>query len=267
MAIRRLVFILTVLFTSMASAPAVAITDQQINSLRLLVGDICKEIPSSGSRQQLELSGELQLKLLAFLKRLGAAGIDGSGKLRIEEWQGVLQTEVATLLKGEQECRLRVFDRFMQTLEKTSEDTSQDVPSIVVWSTGYINDDVIKILNKRDGQLIYLDSIDQSLVTKYNHDVEEKCSWDIDPAAARFHRANPHSRETSLAGAKVPLPNTKDERNGGSCLTFLRFSPSHRTLYPTSAGGTGLHTILVREYFLVNRTGSGAETTFYLRPY
>ncbi|MBY5666637.1 hypothetical protein [Rhizobium leguminosarum] len=62
-----------------------------------------------GSKKSFELNGQAKAELASLFKKLADVGLDGAGKLTVDDYTGVLQTELAPELKNVRECRQKVW--------------------------------------------------------------------------------------------------------------------------------------------------------------
>jgi hypothetical protein len=77
--------------------------------LREIVPLICGNFEISGSSKTFTLSGDAKAHLANLFKKLADLGIAAAGNLNVEEYTGVLRTEIAPQLSGVRECRLKVW--------------------------------------------------------------------------------------------------------------------------------------------------------------
>ena len=85
---------------------------QQERALNM-IGDfadrLCNKIPLGGSAEDLELSGKAKVEFSNLLKKIADLGIEGSAKYQKKEFEGVLQKDLAALVKDNAKCKLEVF--------------------------------------------------------------------------------------------------------------------------------------------------------------
>lgn len=106
--------------------------DQKEQALDLIASfaeRICQEIPIEGEGQKLELSGRAQVELNEILEKLADLGIEGAAKYESEEYKGVLQKDLAELLKNNMQCRLDVLKELKGNMfnENAKEETTSSI--------------------------------------------------------------------------------------------------------------------------------------------
>jgi hypothetical protein len=114
MNVRNAIACLSILLTVFVGSPAAAADDlqQQTEALKLIrdtAADICNSIPLEGSSRTVELSGDAKAKLNGTLAKIADLGIEGAAKYKNEQFKGVLQTELATAIKSNADCKLQVL--------------------------------------------------------------------------------------------------------------------------------------------------------------
>jgi hypothetical protein len=77
---------------------------------------ICYVIAQNGSVSNLEARGAVSVELKGLASRLAGAGINGSGSITNDEYQGVLRNELATTIRESTACKLKVFDSLQAKL-------------------------------------------------------------------------------------------------------------------------------------------------------
>ena len=85
---------------------------RQADALKLIretAADICSTIQHEGSDQNVELSGNAKAKLSGALSKIADLGIEGAAKFKKDEFKGVLQTELAAVIRDNANCRLEVL--------------------------------------------------------------------------------------------------------------------------------------------------------------
>lgn len=70
---------------------------------------LCKDIPLEGSGENVELSIQAKAELDGLIKKLAKLGAAGAGKYQKTEYQGLLQSDLAAVLRDSTECKLEVF--------------------------------------------------------------------------------------------------------------------------------------------------------------
>ena len=82
---------------------------QALQLIRDMAADICPTVRREGSRKTAELSGDAKAKLGTVVGKMVDLGIDGAGKYASDEYQNVLQKDLAALIQSNSDCRLAVF--------------------------------------------------------------------------------------------------------------------------------------------------------------
>ncbi|MHC4269880.1 MAG: phosphopantetheine-binding protein [Planctomycetota bacterium] len=70
---------------------------------------MCDEIPLEAKSENVELSGKAKAGLSGLLRRLTSLGIEVAGSYQQTEYQGVLQTDLAGILKDSRDCKREIF--------------------------------------------------------------------------------------------------------------------------------------------------------------
>jgi hypothetical protein len=125
------VITLVIFLTSMVCGIASADLDAQEKALKIIADfadRLCNKVPLEGSSDNLELSGSAKVELNELIERIAGLKIEGAGKYLSTEYQGVLQKDLAGLLKSGAECKLQVFkdlkDKLIPTSSQTQSSTS-----------------------------------------------------------------------------------------------------------------------------------------------
>jgi len=103
----------SLLWTSLVSSAAAQVEtfQQQLDIIADYAERICDRIPLQGSGENVELSGEARAELSGVLGRLADLGVSGSGRYESEEYQGVLQKDLATTLQDARDCRREIHNK------------------------------------------------------------------------------------------------------------------------------------------------------------
>ncbi len=104
--------ILSILFLLCeAEAPLVAQTfnKEQIETLEKIIPLVCGNFEQSGKNKTISIDTNAKAELSSLFKKLADLGIQGAGKINIDEYSGVLRTEIAPQLNNVRECRLKVW--------------------------------------------------------------------------------------------------------------------------------------------------------------
>jgi len=74
--------------------------------------EICNDIPLSGSKESIQLSGKAQASLSKLLKKVANVGVDGTVKYDLSEYEGVLQEQLVTTLENNSDCKMVIWKDF-----------------------------------------------------------------------------------------------------------------------------------------------------------
>jgi hypothetical protein len=85
---------------------------EALNMIAAFANDICGGLEDHGEKTSMQLSGELNAEIKGLLKKLAGLGISGTAAFENEAYQGVLQKDLASLLKDKIECRKMVIMEF-----------------------------------------------------------------------------------------------------------------------------------------------------------
>ncbi len=80
-----------------------------LNIIKEFALDYCPDPDLKGSSSKLEISGKAQLELSKLLKRIGDLGFEAATNYSSEEFNGVLQEDLASLVEGATNCRLAIW--------------------------------------------------------------------------------------------------------------------------------------------------------------
>jgi hypothetical protein len=70
---------------------------------------ICGVLATSGEKQSTTVSGQVKGELSGLAKKLADLGIQGTGSIESSSYAGVLQTDLASSLSNQRDCKLKVF--------------------------------------------------------------------------------------------------------------------------------------------------------------
>ena len=127
--IRLLPYLLILFFLTSPISFASDILNKQKEALDIIAGfanDICGGLEDHGEKTSVQVSGELNAEIKGLLKKLAGLGISGTAAFENESYQGVLQKDLASLLKDKIECRKMVIMEF-KTLVPTGNTASANL--------------------------------------------------------------------------------------------------------------------------------------------
>ena len=104
-----------VLVAGVASVSAQDLVQQRaaLKEIRETAADICYTVQQEGQQSDKELSGKVQAQLNGAISKILSFNIDAAGKLKTQEYQGVLREELASTLRHSADCRKEVFDKLV----------------------------------------------------------------------------------------------------------------------------------------------------------
>jgi hypothetical protein len=77
---------------------------------------LCNTVPTEGRDGRLELSGKAKAELNALIKKIANIGVEGAAKYQQSQYKGVLQKDLAAVLKENTNCKLQVLKELKETL-------------------------------------------------------------------------------------------------------------------------------------------------------
>jgi hypothetical protein len=89
-----------------------------LDSITKAVAEICTTISTAGNVQSLKVKGDVKAQLDGLIRHLANIGISGVADYSADEYQNVIQADLAATLKNNVECRLKVFDKLQEKMIK-----------------------------------------------------------------------------------------------------------------------------------------------------
>lgn len=116
---------------------------------------LCDEIPMQGDSTSYDLSLGGKIELNNFLKKLANIGVEAAGKYQKNEFQGILQKDLATAMKDRSLCKIEVLKTLKNDLLPNIKSSFSDVSGkwIGTWRTIQIGEKTI------EGKDEYLDGL------------------------------------------------------------------------------------------------------------
>lgn len=115
---------------SLEAQPDLGTQTKALDMIADFADRLCNSVPTEGTSQNLELSGQAKAELTGVLKAVSDLGIEGAAKYQKSTYQGVLQRDLASLLKNSANCRLEVWkdlkDRLLPSTSGSSRAPSGD---------------------------------------------------------------------------------------------------------------------------------------------
>ena len=93
------------------------INPQQIQTIKDTAAAICNTVKEArGQKDDLQIAGDVQLKLNGLIGKVVDVGGSGKGSLTREEFNGLSREATGTALEGDRGCRERVFNKMFDKL-------------------------------------------------------------------------------------------------------------------------------------------------------
>lgn len=89
--------------------------------------EICYTVSQEGSRSNIELSGEARAQLDTAISKVVDLGIKGAAQYKSEKYNGVIQAELATIMKSSMDCKLDVFNKLVNKILGWRPPASQNI--------------------------------------------------------------------------------------------------------------------------------------------
>lgn len=96
-------------FVYSACAADLKNAEKALNIISDFADKLCQSPPLQGTTQGVELSGKAKAELDEVVRKIVDLGIEGAGKYQSSQYQGVLQNDLANLLKESTQCRREVW--------------------------------------------------------------------------------------------------------------------------------------------------------------
>jgi hypothetical protein len=116
---RQLPFLMAAVFLQLASSITRAQVPNAGPMLELISNTadrICGVVRDSGTASSSAVQGAVNAELSGLASRLAGAGLQGTGSITNEDYQGVLRSELAITIRDIAACKLRVFDSLQAKL-------------------------------------------------------------------------------------------------------------------------------------------------------
>jgi hypothetical protein len=111
---QRLSFLIAVTFLQVLSASsrvhAQAVVEVTLGLIANTADRICGVIKDTGSASSAEAKGVVRVELQGLASQLVSAGAQGSGGIGSDAYQGVVREQLASVLRTNADCKLRVFE-------------------------------------------------------------------------------------------------------------------------------------------------------------
>jgi hypothetical protein len=116
---QRLLFLIAVTFLQVFFASSRVYAQDAEVTLGLIANTadrICGVTKDTGSVSSAAAKGVVKVELQGLASQLGSAGVQGGGGVATEAYQGVVREQLATFLRTNADCKLRVFEILQSTL-------------------------------------------------------------------------------------------------------------------------------------------------------
>jgi hypothetical protein len=107
------------------------IDPEQMRLINDTSATICNTVEhATGESSRSQVCGEVSGQLKGLLGRLAQAGMQGTGTLTTEQYDGLTRDAAAIALNGDRDCRERLFDKMFDTLSGMGKQkqTSKEIP-------------------------------------------------------------------------------------------------------------------------------------------
>ena len=84
--------------------------------IRETAADICYTVEQRGQKNETQLNIDVQVIVISGLAKILGLGAQGSGKFTTQDYQGVTQEALATVIKSSTECRLTVSKSLVEKM-------------------------------------------------------------------------------------------------------------------------------------------------------
>jgi hypothetical protein len=91
---------------------------------------ICTRIPLIGTGSNTELSGDAKTQLAELFRKVFDLGLEASGKYTTQEYEGLLQGDLAVSIKNSDDCRLAVSNKLISVLLPSLVPSPHTAPSV-----------------------------------------------------------------------------------------------------------------------------------------
>lgn len=95
--------------------------DAQTKALALITktaDEICSIVNHAGSSQSLKVKGDVRAQLNGLIRQLADLGISGAADFTADQYEGVIQADLASSIQRNSECKLKVFDKLSDKMIK-----------------------------------------------------------------------------------------------------------------------------------------------------
>lgn len=99
---------------------------QALDTISEFADDFCRTPALEGGRKEVELSGSAKAELNALLKKVADLGVEGVARYQTDEYRGLLQKDLANVVRDASNCRLEVWRDLKDKLVPTPSPSPAD---------------------------------------------------------------------------------------------------------------------------------------------
>ena len=114
--LKTILFISCMLFTAPCFAYNLDSQQEAINIIKKTAKDFCDTVPLSGGTEGVQLTGDAKVKVSGLVKKLADMGIKGAFKYEKNEYEGVLQKDLAEILNKSANCKMDIWNDLHEKL-------------------------------------------------------------------------------------------------------------------------------------------------------
>jgi hypothetical protein len=126
-----------------------------INLITNTADKICNVVSTKGEAGSTEVKGQLKAELSGLAARLATVGVSGSGSINSEQYQNVLRQDLATTLRDNANCKLKVFEKLEEKLLNATSSSSQPPAALNISGRWRDNLGVIYQITQRGNQFTF----------------------------------------------------------------------------------------------------------------
>jgi len=115
------VWLAVIFFNSSVAGTYSQSLDAQARVLSLITDaadKICGIVNHAGNSQSMKVKGDIKAQLNGLIKQLADLGITGAIDYSADQYQEVIQSDLAATIQHNAECKLRVFDKLQEKMIK-----------------------------------------------------------------------------------------------------------------------------------------------------
>lgn len=111
MKLKGMIFVLVIFFFYLGTVRADDLDNRQkaLNIIADFADKFCKEVPRIGKSSSKEITGDTKLELKGLLKKIADLGFGVRAKYNSNNYEGLLQTDLASTIQDNIKCRLKIW--------------------------------------------------------------------------------------------------------------------------------------------------------------